>query len=459
MPQNRRRFLNTLLSLPLASAIPTVTTLTSTRSLAADDDYRALVCVFLFGGMDCHDTVIPYDEPAWDMYAQLRAPLLQQYQASANANRNREDLLPLNSQGAEPLYALPREMSGLQSLFNQGQAAIVGNVGPLITPVDSNIFSNDKGALPKRLFSHNDQQSTWMAFAPEGAQLGWGGAFSDASKRAGINSDFLSVSIAGNTVFLNGEAANPFQLDASGVPAIELIEIARRQGAPELSSALEAHFAAQGDTSENLFARDFVNISRRALASNETMSRALADTTPPSQNFPQDRLGGQLAQVANTIAARQQLGASRQVFFVALGGFDTHDNQATDLPPLQQSVSDSITAFFEATVEMGVAQQVTTFTAADFGRTLTINGDGTDHGWGAHHFVVGGAVNGGRIYGSIPPPTLGHAQDAGNGRLIPTTSVEQYAAPLGRWFGLSENDLALALPGLAGFSAQGPAII
>ena len=145
----------------------------------------------------------------------------------------------------------------------------------------------------------------------------------------------------------------------------------------------------------------------------------------------------------------------RQVFFVALGGFDTHSTQATDLPVLQQDISDSIAAFYTATEELGIANEVTTFTAADFGRTLTVNGDGTDHGWGGHHFVVGGAVNGGDIYGDIPEPVLGHGQDSGNGRLIPTISVEQFAAPMGAWYGLSQAELKQALPGLASFPGDG----
>jgi uncharacterized protein (DUF1501 family) len=153
------------------------------------------------------------------------------------------------------------------------------------------------------------------------------------------------------------------------------------------------------------------------------------------------------------MAVRDTLGVSRQVFFVAMGGFDTHSDQATDLPALQQGIGDAIAAFYKATEELGIAEQVTTFTAADFGRTLTVNGDGTDHGWGSHHFVVGGAVKGGDIYGEIPIADLGHEQDAGNGRLIPTVSVEQFAAPLGKWFGLSDADLRAALPGLANFPA------
>jgi len=159
--------------------------------------------------------------------------------------------------------------------------------------------------------------------------------------------------------------------------------------------------------------------------------------------------------VARTLSVRDVLGASRQVFFVGLGGFDTHSAQATALPGLQRDISDSIAAFYAATREMGIESAVTTFTAADFGRTLTVNGDGTDHGWGAHHFVVGGAVKGRDIYGDIPVAELGHSQDSGNGRLIPSVAVEQLAAPLGRWYGLNTAEIAQALPGLAAFPDGG----
>jgi uncharacterized protein (DUF1501 family) len=190
-----------------------------------------------------------------------------------------------------------------------------------------------------------------------------------------------------------------------------------------------------------------------SLDANDTLDSALQNGSPLSTVFPESDLGAQLRTVAQTIAVRETLGVARQVFFVGLHGFDTHSAQATNLPALQQDLGDSIAAFYTATEELGIANEVTTFTAADFGRTLTVNGDGTDHGWGGHHFVVGGAVNGGDIYGDIPVSQLGHGQDAGNGRLIPSASVEQFAAPLGSWFGLNEDELNAALPGLANYPA------
>ncbi len=465
--QNRRHFLKTVLSLPVAMAgAPALQMLGTASAMGADiSDYRALVCVFLFGGMDCHDTVLPYDDASWDDYAQIRASLLNAYAAlPGGSTRTPGSLLELDPASADfgsRRFALPPELAALHSLFEQGNAAIVGNVGPLVEPTVRSSFLNNSVALPARLFSHNDQQSTWMSFGPEGSQLGWGGLFGDAAVQSGANAEgiFTQVSLGGNTVFLSGNFVAPYQISAGGVPSIGLIDEARNRLPASDAAAMRDHFASIGIEPDNLFESDFVDLSRISLDANDTLDAALQSGASLSTPFPASPLGGQLRAVAQTIAVRDQLGASRQVFFVALGGFDTHSEQATDLPVLQQDIGDSLAAFLAATEELGVADQVTSFTSADFGRTLTVNGDGTDHGWGAHHFVVGGAVNGGDIYGDIPVSNLGHAQDAGNGRLIPTTAVEQFAAPLGRWFGLTESELSTALPGLGAFPAEPLAFI
>jgi uncharacterized protein (DUF1501 family) len=465
--QRRRDFLKTMAATPFAMSAGSMASMFAAAPACATDvsGYKALVCVFLFGGMDCHDTVLPVDASSYSSLAQIRSPLLQSYAALAGGtSRDRSSLLALNPATADfgaRRFGLPPEMAGLHALFEQGDAAIVGNVGPLLAPTTAADYFQGTVDLPARLFSHNDQQSTWMSFGPEGSQLGWGGLFGDAAVQAGANAEgiFSQVSVAGNSVFLTGNAVSAYQISPEGVPSIGLIDAAGDRFNATAQARVRDHFIAAGDQRVNLFERDLVNLSRISLDANDLLDTALQSRSTLNTAFPASPLGGQLRAVAQTISVRQSLGASRQVFFVALGGFDTHSAQANDLPGLQQDVGDSIAAFFAATQELGVAQDVTTFTAADFGRTLTVNGDGTDHGWGSHHFVVGGAVKGGDIYGDIPPPVLGHSQDAGNGRLIPTTSVEQFAYPLGRWFGLSEASLTTALPGLARFSAAPPAFI
>jgi uncharacterized protein (DUF1501 family) len=456
----RRKFLRACAATPMACAgAPLLNLLSGPAAHAAGDDYRALVCVFLLGGMDCHDTVLPFDSTSYGSYARLRASLLDAYGSQpGGSSRERAALLPLEPatavSGARQ-FALPPQLSGLHQLFGAGRAAIVGNVGPLIEPTTRQGFNSNGALLPARLFSHNDQQSTWMSFSPEGAQLGWGGRFGDAmqSAESAAASIFSQISLVGNTVFLNGATVSTYNINADGVPSIALIDAAGDRFSAQLQARVRDHFTAMGSQRENLFELDFVNLSRVSLDANDRLDSALRSAAALDTPFPTSPLGGQLRAVAETMALRQELGVSRQVFFVALGGFDTHSAQAAELPPLQQDIGDSIAAFYRATEELGLAEQVTTFTAADFGRTLSVNGDGTDHGWGSHHFVVGGAVRGGDIYGDIPVAELGHEQDAGNGRLIPTVSVEQFAAPLGRWFGLGETELELALPGLANFPA------
>ncbi|MEL7030501.1 MAG: DUF1501 domain-containing protein, partial [Pseudomonadota bacterium] len=323
-------------------------------------------------------------------------------------------------------------------LFEAGDAALIGNVGPLIEPLDVTAFEANSTPVPARLFSHNDQQSTWMSFAPEGAAFGWGGRFGDAALQSNANQEpvFTAMSLAGNAVLLSGELVQPYQIGTEGVQEIIAIDQDALPLSPAFSTILRQHFETAGPQRANLFERDFVNASVVSLGANDLFNSSLTDAPPPlTTDFPQTALGQQLRAVADTINVRNALEARRQIFFVALGEFDTHSDQATTLPRLQREVSDAIASFYAATQELGLASDVTLFTASDFGRTLIINGDGTDHGWGGHHFAVGGAVNGRTIYGDIPIADVGHPLDAGSGRLIPSVSVEQYAAAFGGWFG------------------------
>jgi uncharacterized protein (DUF1501 family) len=465
--QTRRNFLKITAATPLAlTGTSMLSTLTSMNAQAINTGgYKALVCVFLFGGMDCHDTVLPYDQASYNSYAKIRASLLDAYaNLPGGSGRERTALLPLNPATANfggRQFALPPEMIALHKLFAGGNAAIVGNVGPLLEPTNKAAFQAGGAVLPKRLFSHNDQQSTWLSFAPEGSQLGWGGRFGDfaASANANIENIFSQISLSGNTVFLSGDQVGPYQIGVDGVPSVFLLDRVGNGVPASLAPILREHFTSADANRNNLFERDFVNLSRVSFAANDLLDSALQTAPDFTTQFPASPLGAQLGAVAKTISVRDLLGTSRQVFFVGMGGFDTHSAQASELPSLQRDISDSIAAFFAATREMGIESDVTTFTAADFGRTLTVNGDGTDHGWGAHHFVVGGAVKGGDIYGDIPVAELGHDQDSGNGRLIPSVSVEQYAAPLGAWYGLNQAEIELALPGLAAFPSGGLGLI
>ena len=457
MPTNRRDFIKALGAGALATTALTAMPSTFTAHAADTDGYKALVCVFLFGGLDCHDLILPRDQASYDQYAQLRSPLL----AQQGVARQRASLLPLSPASDGVLQgrkvALPPEMPQLDSLFRKGKAAIVGNVGPLVEPVTRASFESGAVRLPPRLFSHNDQQAVWQANQPEGAQYGWGGLFADAVLASGANAalpQFTTITTEEVGPFLTGRNAVPYRVSTAGAARVDFLEdyydgVSGERA--ELLQAVRDQMAAKSYRGNHLLERDIAAAFSGGLETNEAYDRARQQGVTLPTSFPATPLGAQLRTVAETVNVRDRLFASRQVFFVGLGGFDTHDAQARTLPKLLSEIDGALVAFQAAMDALGLARDVTLFTASDFGRTLAVNGDGTDHGWGGHQIVLGGAVKGGEIYGSLPPPTLGHEADSGNGRLIPSVAVDSYAAELGRWFGLSRSELSAALPGLGNF--------
>ncbi|MEL6324584.1 MAG: DUF1501 domain-containing protein, partial [Pseudomonadota bacterium] len=354
-----------------------------------------------------------------------------------------------------PQHALAPELAGVKALYDAGDAAVIANVGPLVEPVTRQAFEAGVARVPPRLFSHNDQQNIWQAGAPEGAQFGWGGLFADAVLASGGNSNgpqFTTITTEEVGPFLTGRTAAPFRIGTGGAPQINILEEFADQSNPAFVAAIRDQLAARSFAGGHVIERDIAAKFASGLDSNDFYGQALASGRPNFAGFGPGPLSAQLRAVANTIAVRGQLSASRQIFFVGLGGFDTHSAQAVDLPNLLREIDKSVSAFHSAMAALGLSQQVTVFTASDFGRTLAVNGDGTDHGWGGHHFVVGGAVRGGEIYGDIPPATIDHAQEVGGGRLIPSLAVDQYAAQLGHWFGLTQSEIEAALPNLNRFT-------
>ena len=467
----RRAFLRRLGQLAAAgAATPLGLNLAAMGEAAAftGTGYKALVCVFLYGGNDHANTVVNFDSASWSAYRNIRqaggGPAGLALAQSALAATRLQPTTPLSG-GLE--FALHPSMGGMASLFNSGQAAVLLNVGPLIKPTSRNDFNSpDRSThpLPPQLMSHNDQASVWQSQAGEGSSVGWGGNLGDLAMSGNGNSLFTCISATGNGVFLSGDSAVQYQISRAGpVPITAVTEgpngmrtgdaVARQAGAllRELITEPRAH----------VLENEYNRITRRAIEAEAQLSSALGQvslTTP----FPDgNTLADELQIVARTIGARHALGNKRQVFLVSLGGFDLHDGLIEKQPALLRKVSEAISAFHQATVEMGVANQVTTFTASDFGRALSSNGNGTDHGWGGHHFIVGGAVRGKAIYGTPPPVSIGNTAAAadqwhiGQGRLIPSTSVDQYAATLARWFGVAEDELNGILPNLRNFGAAG----
>ncbi len=449
--QSRREFLRTASRLSVAgTAAPFALNLATIGAAAAQSagDYRALVCLFMYGANDHNNTVIPYDTANFNAYTGARAGI----------TRSLAELLPLTP--ATPLtgsnagrqFALPQELAPLKTIWDAGKLAIMANVGPLIVPTTKAQYNNLSVPLPPKLFSHNDQQSIWQASAPEGARVGWGGRIGDLMISQNANSIFTCNSISGSAVFLSGQSSVAYQLGTSGSTAISGIT-GNLFGSSTASGTLTT-LITSGGASNSVFTQDLAETTQRSIDANAKLSVALA--TAPDFPLPAElatsSVGAQLRVVARMIASRNQLGAKRQVFFVSLGGFDTHDNQLTTQPGLHTQIGNALAYFYNTTVAMGVADQVTAFTGSDFGRTLTSNGDGSDHGWGSHHFVVGGAVRGQNYYGTFPIMGLNNNDEVGSGRLLPTTSVDQFAATLARWFGVSASDMSLVLPNIGNFA-------
>jgi len=442
---SRRQFLQTASALSiLGGATPMALNLAGIGAAAAQsagEDYRALVCVFLFGGNDQTNTVIPFDAAEFSAYAAARTSI-------ARAASDLTSLGAAVSQAGRS-FALPNELAPLASLYGAGRLAIVANVGPLVVPTTKAQYQNASVPLPPKLFSHNDQQSVWQSSGAEGATSGWGGRLADLIVAGNANQTFTAISVTGAAVFLSGRSVLQYQVGTGGSVAISGLT------GPLFGSATAGQVLRQLITAPRptLFEDEYNRVTARSIDANAALASALAASAAVTAVFPTgNTLADQLKMVARAIAARRALGARRQVFFVSLGGFDTHDFQLRDQPTLHSTLAAAVSAFYQATVELGVAEQVTTFTASDFGRTLTSNGDGSDHGWGSHHFVIGGAVKGGGIYGRFPTIALGTAEDVGSGRLLPSTSVDQYAATLGRWFGVSATDLSLVVPNIGNFS-------
>jgi len=446
---SRREFLKRATALSMSGvAAPFALNLAALGEAAAADatGYKALVCVFLYGGNDYANTVVPYDSTSYALYNGQRAAIALPRDSLASTVLN-----PTVALAGGRQYALASQLSGMVPIFDASKMAVLLNVGTLIQPTTKAQYTARSVPLPPKLFSHNDQQSVWQSSAPEGSTSGWGGRMGDLFASANGNATFTCVSAAGNAVFLSGQSAVQYQVTANGsVPLTGLKS--PLFGSTACSEALRAMVTAPRT---HLFEAEHTRIMKRSIDADGQLTSALAGSAPLGTTFPSgNSLAAQLNMVARMIAARSTLGAKRQVFFVSLGGFDNHDGLADDHPALLAQVGPALASFFAATTELGVADQVTTFTASDFGRTLTTDGNGSDHGWGSMHFVLGGAVKGKAFYGAPPVIANNGPDDVGQGRLLPSTSVDQFAATLGTWFGVSNSELATVLPNVSNYSAR-----
>lgn len=412
--------------------------------------YKALVCVFLLGGNDHANTLIPYDTANYNLYKKLRGSVV-------SVDREplaRQVLKPRGSQKLtdDMQLALAPTMPRLKARFDEGVMAPLLNVGPLIVPLTLQQYrSGNRGTypLPPKLFSHNDQQSTWQSGAPEGASIGWGGRIADIAASSNTNSMFTAISGAGNQVFLSGKNARPYNVSSTGVVKMNALEKGHVYGSAATCEAMKDLLT---NATGHVFESDYATANTRSIKFSEFVSKGLSKINVKTDFGNDNTLAKKLRTVARLIAARDLLGVKRQVFMVVLGGFDSHAGLNNAHPYLLGQVDFALNAFYSAMKEMGVANNVTTFTASDFGRTLSANGNGSDHGWGGHHFIMGGGVRGGQFYGTAPHISTNGNDQVNRGRLLPSTSVDEYSATLAKWFGISNTEMNSVLPNIKNFN-------
>ncbi len=512
-PASRRAFLQQAAALTtLGTAAPMALNLATLGQASAagtsGDDYRALVCLFMYGGNDAFNTVLATDADSWGHYVHHRSgdTSIALLSAGTPPNSNAAGGTPANLGGVQVIthrgravhadrqFALHPVLKNVQQLYQAGRVGVLANVGPLVVPLNKAQYSDLRISKPAKLFSHNDQQSTWQSFAPEGAPAGWGGRMGDllmsqngqglsAADMQLVQRSFTCITPAASAIWLTGASAVQFQVGSTGL--ISLGNGGRIFNNANLSTAVAS--VMNPAAPNNLFAKAQQELADRAFRAqallgaklpasgvapwgtagqtNPSSDALLKYTSPVNGAERFNNVALQLQMVARLMDANRAggLNLKRQVFMVSMGGFDTHDNQNQEHADRMAQLNHALSYFDNVLGNMpggDLRHQVTTFTASDFGRTFTNNGDGTDHGWGAHHFIMGGAVQGAEVYGTFPrystadtKGVFASADQIGNGSLLPTTSVDQMAYTLGKWMGVSDTNLKDILPNLAAFDA------
>lgn len=438
---SRRQFLKASTAAAAFAHTPGAVFAQGIGTAAPFPDYKALVCVFMFGGNDSFNMLVPRSDAEYNVYAASRQ----------NLAVDQNLLLPITPvSGGSVDYGLHFSMGGIKDLFDTGRVAFINNLGPLVEPTSKDQFFNQSVRLPPQLFSHNDQQDQWFSLKGDSvSKTGWAGRIADLIRTNVADQKMATnASLFGSSLFQSADETIAYVMGPQGPIPFD--------GFGDTTPFLEQREAFQRILAANydsVYERAFAGIQQRATAAADLISDTLAPPPGFSTQFPATSLGQQLQTVARLIERRDELDMQRQVFFVATGGFDTHDDQVMNQPELLGGISEAISAFYAATAELGVADAVTTFTQSDFGRTLTSNGDGSDHAWGGVQFVVGDGVVG-DLYGNYPLLAIDGDDDVGGGRMIPTTSADQYAATLARWFGIDDLELETVAPNLGNFAAR-----
>ncbi len=451
---SRRRFLKraSAASFGLGTAGASLFKLNALRAAAKGNmtaggaDYKALVCLFQAGGNDSHNMLVPSDTSAYREYAMTRT----------NLALSREDLLPLNHTNNDGRsYALNPSMQGVQSLFNQGQLAFINNVGTLVHPVNKMEYEDRKVPLPLGLFSHSDQIAQWQTAQPSlRVNHGWGGKLAEMMQSLNASNDIsMNITLSGTNIFQFADQVVEYSVSPSGegygirgYGGDHDFDVART----ELINGILYH------EHQDMYKKTYVEVLRNSIESQQLFNETIESVPEFLTEFSNNRLSGSFQMIAKIIASRELLGFKRQIFFVRVGGWDHHDNLLRRQHELLGGVSNALAEFASALQEINAFDCVTTFTMSEFGRTLTSNGDGSDHAWGGNVMVMGGVVNGGQMYGEYPSLALDNPLDIGRGRLIPTLSNDEYFSELALWFGVAPSDLPTIFPNVTNFYSPGP---
>lgn len=448
--QSRRAFLRHSAALSGLSLAPLGLSLGGIGAASAQSmgDFKALVCIFLNGGNDSHNMVVPYDDRSYASYATNRAGVgVAHDQLTATTLTS-----PSVRDGRQ--FALHPNMTDLKGLYDQNKVAIIGNTGLLSYPV-TNRTQLQSGAVETPLYvgSHPDQVVNLLSAGPEQQNgTGWGGRMGDLLQSMNSGPTSICMSTAGSNSMETGESVLPISVGSDGIASFSYLNQIFDFGNPAGTAAFKA---LQREQPTNLIDKEWLATVKRSMDGSVILSSALAAQPAMSTVFEgNNSLASQLQVVARLIAVKSRLMQRRQIYFVQFSNFDHHGGLIDDHPRKMGQLSRAMASFYQATVELGVANQVTAFTTSDFGRTLTPNGGGggSDHGWGAHHLVMGGAVKGGDIYGNIPEPILDTALDWGGGMTIPGVSTEEYYAPMASWMGVSSTDMQTVLPNIGRFA-------